>query len=106
MSDEFTCVQCGAKVGETCEKTGETVEPMVPPVANKYWAAVQSKVCAPRWADWKDMEVKVINELRLNLLEREHRTMLKQHMIDFLALEGKKEGAVPDAVAANWKPPE
>jgi Fe-S cluster biosynthesis and repair protein YggX len=32
-----------------------------------------SVTCRSCWAEWKDMEFKIINEYRLNMLEREHR---------------------------------
>lgn len=104
MSD-FKCCLCGATEGEVCKRSNEPALPMEPPHANAYWNTVQSKVCGPRWVEWKDMEVKVINEYRLNLLEREHRKILKKHMTDFLDLEGKgTEGMTPDAIAAEWTP--
>ena len=104
MSD-FECNVCGAVAGATCQKTGEPAVAMVPPIANLYWNEVQAKVCATRWAEWKEMEIKIINEYRLNMLEREHRKMLKKFMNEFLGFDdGTTGAAVPDAVAQNWKP--
>jgi len=106
MSD-FVCNQCGATEGGTCEVSGETVEGLTPPVPNKYWKSIAAKVCAPRWAQWHDMRVKIINEYRLNMLEKEHRVLLKKHMTDFLDLDGTgKAGEAPSAVAEAWKPTE
>lgn len=104
MSQDFKCGACGAASGEPCEKNGEAAVGMTPPISNKYWNHVAATVCTTRWAAWKDMEIKIINEYRLNMLEKEHRDLLKRHMTDFLALDGHGGGAVPDAVAANWKP--
>ena len=103
MSDDFTCSECGATAGGTC-KRGGPAEPMTPPVANKYWLNLRSQVCAARWEEWKAMEIKIINEYRLNLLEKDHRNQLKKYMTDFLALGGAGAGQAPDAVSANWKP--
>ena len=52
------------------------------------------------------MEIKIVNEYRLNLLERDHRKLLKKYMHDFLNVDGtsKAAGAAPEAVAAAWKP--
>ena len=49
------------------------------------------------------MEVKIINEYRLNMLEREHRKMLRKFMTDFLNLDGtsKTAGMMPSEVAQN-----
>jgi Fe-S cluster biosynthesis and repair protein YggX len=53
------------------------------------------------------MEIKIINEYRLNLLERDHRKMLKKYMHDFLNVDGKgTSSAAPEAVAAAWTPEE
>ena len=52
------------------------------------------------------MEVKVINEYRLNMIEREHRQTLKRFMHDFLNVDGTSEsaGQAPQAVASEWTP--
>ena len=78
------------------------------PFGNDYWKRVQAVTCSGCWAAWKDMEVKIINEYRLNMLEREHRTLLKNHMNEFLNVDGtsKSSGQAPGAVAAEWKPQE
>jgi Fe-S cluster biosynthesis and repair protein YggX len=67
-----------------CHKPGE------PPPARRipFPAAVKEKVltsiCASCWAEWEDMEVKVINEYRLNFLDPEHRAMLQRACLEFL----------------------
>lgn len=99
----FTCTKCNAVGGQPHPTSGETTEPMSPPVPNKYWNEVQEKICNYCWADWKDMEVKIINEYRLNMLEREHRKLLKKYMNDHLGL-GDGSAPVPNEVAANWTP--
>lgn len=101
MSD-FTCHRCAANPPLA---SGESTPMSNPPFSTDYWKKIQSVTCDPCWAAWKDMEVKIINEYRLNLLEREHRKMLKQHMHDFLDLEGTGQvAATPDAVASEWTP--
>lgn len=101
MSD-FHCNRC---TGTACSDGAACVPMANPPVQNKYWERVMGVTCGRCWADWKDMEVKIINELRLNMLEREHRQMLKKHMTDFLDLDGTgKTTDSPDEVSENWKP--
>ena len=99
MSD-FHCNRCGG----TTNKQGEPCVPMSnPPVKNKYWDKVMAVTCQTSWNEWKDMEVKIINEYRLNMLEREHRQMLKKFMKDFLDLDGTgKTADGPATVAENW----
>ena len=43
-----------------------------------------ASICASCWAEWEDMEVKVINEYRLNFLDPEHRAMLQRACLEFL----------------------
>lgn len=102
MSDGFHCNRCG---GTSCPDKTPCVGMSDPPVLNRYWAKVVAVTCQRCWVEWKDMEVKIINEYRLNMLEREHRQLLKKHMHGFLDLDGTGGGAAtPDAVAENWKP--
>jgi Fe-S cluster biosynthesis and repair protein YggX len=102
MSDGFHCNRCG---GSACEDKTPCVPMSNPPVMNKYWIKVMAVTCEQCWVAWKDMEVKIINEYRLNMLEREHRQMLKKYMHDFLDLDGTGATAdAPNAVSENWKP--
>jgi Fe-S cluster biosynthesis and repair protein YggX len=69
-----------------CKKTAE------PPAARRigFPAAVKeqllSSICAECWQEWEGMEVKVINEYRLNFLDPQHREMLQKACFDFLGL--------------------
>ena len=47
---------------------------------------VLASVCTSCWKEWEDMEIKVINEYRLNFLEPEHRAMLQRACLEFLTL--------------------
>ena len=47
---------------------------------------VVASVCAACWQEWEGMEVKVINEYRLNFLDPEHRSMLQRSCLEFLKL--------------------
>lgn len=88
MSD-FRCNKCGGTEDAASSATGRAHAPMPnQPVQNVYWAKVRAVTCADCWVEWKGMETKVINEYRLNLLEKDHRAVLKKHMHDFLNLDG------------------
>ncbi|MCP4871502.1 MAG: Fe(2+)-trafficking protein [Proteobacteria bacterium] len=99
---KFQCNKCG-KTPDDGRYPFETL-----PAANDYWKRISAVACGPCWDEWKEMEVKVINEYRLNLLERDHRKMLKKFMHDFLNIDGTREAGAapesPDAVAASWTP--
>jgi Fe-S cluster biosynthesis and repair protein YggX len=74
---------------EACSRCGKPGEP---PSAHRvpFPAAVKQQVleriCAACWRGWEDMEVKVINEYRLNFLEPEHRAMLQRACLEYLQL--------------------
>jgi Fe-S cluster biosynthesis and repair protein YggX len=43
-------------------------------------------VCETCWSEWEGVEVKVINEYRLNFMDPQHRDVLKRACIDFLKI--------------------
>ena len=105
MSD-FRCHKCGLTPGEPTGAAGHPLKPLAEadlPVVNDYWRRVMAVTCLSCWAEWKDMEVKIINEYRLNMLEREHRKMLRKFMNDFLNIDGNSAttGMMPTEVATN-----
>ena len=106
---DFKCNKCGGTTDAETSSTGAAVQPMEDiPFQNDYWKQIQEVACVPCWAEWKEMEVKVINEYRLNMIEREHRQMLKRFMHDFLNVDGTSTttGQVPQMVASEWSPSE
>ena len=54
---------------------------------------IRSKICADCWAEWKEAEVMVINELRLNFMDPKSQDILAEHLRKFLMLDGKSDGA-------------
>jgi len=74
---------------EACSRCGKPGE--APPVRRvPFPPAVKQKVldsvCTACWREWEDMEVKVINEYRLNFIDPEHRAMLQRACLEFLNL--------------------
>lgn len=69
-----------------CSRPGEAPPahrvPFPPAVKEK----VLASTCASCWKEWEDMEIKVINEYRLNFMEPEHRKVLQKACLDFLNL--------------------
>ena len=55
-----------------------------PPFPGSLGEEVAARVCAGCWDEWMAMEIKVINELRLNFMEPEAQATLSRHMKDFL----------------------
>ncbi len=48
---------------------------------------VRDQVCAACWREWQEMEVIVINELRLNFMDPAAQDILHRRMKEFLELE-------------------
>jgi len=109
MMSEFKCNKCEGTTDAGTSATGAAVQPMADiPFQNDYWKRIQEVSCSTCWTEWKEMEVKIINEYRLNMIEREHRQMLKRFMHDFLNVDGTSTttGQMPQAVATEWNPGE
>ena len=48
---------------------------------------ILSSICATCWKEWEGVEVKVINEYRLNFMDPQHREMLKRACLEFLGMD-------------------
>lgn len=72
----------------TCRRCGHVAEPMpAPPMPGELGEKVRGSVCAACWQEWLRMQVMIINEYRLSLADPQTRTILTQHMREFLNLE-------------------
>ena len=75
----------------TCIRCGQSAEP---PEARRvgypraFKEQVLGRICANCWKEWEGMEVKVINEYRLNFMDPQHREMLQKACADFLQIAG------------------
>jgi Fe-S cluster biosynthesis and repair protein YggX len=72
----------------TCSRCGQTAAPPAPtrvvfrePGAR---ARVLSSICASCFEQWEDVEVRAINEYRLNLVDPEDRGQLEAAALEFL----------------------
>ena len=83
MSDTVTCSRCAE----------EKPKMAAPPVPGKAGREVQENVCADCWAEWQNMEVMVINELRLNFMDPKSQDVLDEHMRKFFFLDGGRGDA-------------
>jgi Fe-S cluster biosynthesis and repair protein YggX len=54
-------------------------------------ARILREVCARCWQDWTEMEVRVINELRLDFMKPEALEILERHQREFLALPSSSD---------------
>lgn len=74
----LTCARCG--------KDGEAPPARRIGFPGHVKERILATICADCWKEWEGMEVKVINEYRLNFLDPEHRQMLQRACLDFLGL--------------------
>ena len=47
---------------------------------------IRANTCASCWAEWKEAEVMVINELRLNFMDPKSQEVVAEHLRKFLML--------------------
>lgn len=83
MSDTVQCSRCAEQKPRMS----------APPVPGKTGREVQENVCADCWAEWQNMEVMVINELRLNFMDPKSQDVLDEHMRKFFFLDGGRGDA-------------
>ena len=69
----------------TCSHCGQDRDALAePPFPGSLGQEIAARVCTGCWDDWTAMEIKVINELRLNFMDPEAQATLARHMKDFL----------------------
>ena len=69
-----------------CQKSGESPEAKRIPFGPALKEKIAASVCSSCWKEWEEMEIKVINEYRLNFMEPEHRKMIQKACLEFLNL--------------------
>ena len=73
-----------------CQQQRDAPPPHRVPFTGAAKQRVLDSICATCWKEWEGVEVKVINEYRLNFMDPQHREMLQRTCFDFfkLPLEG------------------
>ena len=70
-----------------CSRCGKSAPAMErPPLPGTLGRTIHARVCALCWKEWQQMQVRVINENRLNLAEPESRRILQDNLRLFLHL--------------------
>jgi Fe-S cluster biosynthesis and repair protein YggX len=73
----------------TCTRCGQEAEPAPihrVPFTGAAKERILAGICAACWKEWEGVEVKVINEYRLNFMDPQHRDMLKRSCMDFFKM--------------------
>ena len=68
-----------------CSASGPRLESA--PYPNATGRRILAEICAGCWAEWRDLEVKIINEYQLNMLEREHRKTIQSQLKSFMKFD-------------------
>jgi len=71
----------------TCSRCGHTGEPAPArriPFDAQTRDHLAATICAACWKEWEGMEIKVINEYRLNFSDPQHREQMKRSCLEFL----------------------
>ena len=72
----------------TCRRCGRAVPALqAPPFPGPLGREVQAAGCAECWEEWRQHEVRLINELRLNFMDPAAQEALGRHMREFFLLE-------------------
>lgn len=59
------------------------------PMGGELGEEIRRRICSDCWQEWREMEVKVINELRLNFMDPEAEATLHGHLRAFLFPDGE-----------------
>ncbi|HXV75478.1 MAG TPA: Fe(2+)-trafficking protein [Candidatus Polarisedimenticolaceae bacterium] len=72
-----------------CSRCGSLAEGLArPPLPPPWGERLLEQTCAGCWDDWKETQVKLINEYRLNVVDPADFARLMDEMSTFLALRG------------------
>jgi Fe-S cluster biosynthesis and repair protein YggX len=83
----------------TCKKLGKELKGLdKPPFPGPLGKRIFDEISEEAWAQWKDLQIKIINEYRLNLADRKDYDVLLNQMMSFL---GFAEGEVKEVENAN-----
>ena len=81
----------------TCSRCGNEAEGLErPPMPGSMGAQIVAQVCVGCWREWLGMQVKFINEYRLNPATLEAQELIIKHMEDFFF--GQSAAPPPDYV--------
>ncbi len=69
---------------ERCQQVGVALDE--PPFSTELGRKIHATICTRCWREWMGMSVKVINELRLNLMAPKDSEVYDGHMKEFLGL--------------------
>ena len=66
-----------------------------PPYAGDDGETIAASICATCWAEWVEVQTKMINEYRLNVLDAAHQKRVAEECMIFLGLREGEASPVP-----------
>jgi Fe-S cluster biosynthesis and repair protein YggX len=106
MSKDFECRACAARQARDGADAAPAGGPLTGPIPfqSPLRDEIAAGVCDVCWQDWLQMQIKIINELALNLGDSRSHEILEAHARDYLGLsEGNESGT--DFAAIGAEPP-
>lgn len=94
MPDEITCTRC--------QRTSVPLESV--PYPGELGDELRERVCPRCWDEWIQMEVMVINELRLDFMDPRSQDRLIAELRRFLCLDGIPDDGPPSGEAPTDGP--
>lgn len=70
-----------------CEQDGPAITGLLT-FAGEFGDDVRSRVCQACWAEWFEMQIKVLNEFRLHMGEPAHRKLIQEYATKFFRMDG------------------
>ena len=106
MTSQFDCRACAARATRSdAEVTSGAAISGPVPFGSPLREQLLEEVCETCWQEWLQMQIKIINELALNLGDPRSHEILEAHARDFLGLsDGNETGTDFDRIGEQ--PPE
>lgn len=83
----------------TCKKLGKELKGLdKPPFPGPLGQRIFNEISEEAWLQWKDLQIKIINEYRLNLADRKDYDVLINQMLSFF---GFAEGELKEVENAD-----
>lgn len=82
----------------TCKKLGKQLKGLdKPPFPGPVGKQIFDEISEEAWTQWKDLQIKIINEYRLNLADKKDYEVLLGQMMTFLGLKSGEVKEVENA---------
>ncbi len=82
----------------TCKKLGKDLKGLdKPPFPGPLGKRIYDEISEEAWVQWKELQIKIINEYRLNLADKKDYEVLLNQMLSFLGFQNGEVKEVENA---------